>query len=193
MIEYLLFAVSSALVLLATNLDNLAVLLGLMLSLPRRVAVAGFWVAQGIVLAVAYVAATGASDAFAARVGYLGAVPVALGLWQLWSQWRAPTDDAPALDGKRSLGMVVALFLSLSVDSLLVMTPLLADSSGGFRLAALVGAAGMAALAGGGAAWLFAPGGALPRVIPRLERLAPVIMILAGLYVLSNTGTDVVP
>ncbi len=193
MTEYILFALSSGLVLLATNLDNLAVLLGLMLSLPRWVAVVGFWAAQGIVLAAAFVAAAGASDAFAAWVGYLGALPVALGLWQLWSQWRAPTEEGPVLDGKRSLGTVVALFLSLSVDSLLVMTPLLAESSGGFRLAALVGAAGMVALAGGAAALLFTPGGALPRVIPRLERLAPVIMILAGLYVLSNTGTDVVP
>lgn len=193
MLEHFGFALSAALVQVATNLDNLAVLLGLMLTLPRRVAVAAFLCAQGLVVSAALAVAYGASDALAGWVGYLGVLPIGLGLWQLRPGRGAEADTPSPAVSRGSVPVTTALFLSLSVDSFLVMTPVLADSAGSFRMAAVTGALAAALGMAFGAASLFKPGGVLSAILPRLDRLTPFVMILAGIYVLSNTGTDVVP
>jgi hypothetical protein len=59
-VDHLTFAVSAALAQVLTNLDNLAVLLALMLTLGRARAVGGFVIAQAVVLAAAMGLAIGA-------------------------------------------------------------------------------------------------------------------------------------
>lgn len=81
--DHLAFAVSTALAQVLTNLDNLAVLLALLLALGPMRAVGGFVIAQCMVLAAALVLAIGADQALAGWVGYLGVVPIALGLHAL--------------------------------------------------------------------------------------------------------------
>jgi cadmium resistance protein CadD (predicted permease) len=126
-------------------------------------------------------------------VGYLGIVPIALGLHALWQQ--SGVDEGAEGSVALPQGGLVAptlLFLSMSLDSFAVMAPLLADSLPGYRFSALMGA--VAAVLGIGVLSILLSRLATPsaRWAGRLERLGPVAMILVGLYVLINSGTDTI-
>ncbi|WP_420587162.1 hypothetical protein [Ruegeria sp.] len=173
----------------STNLDNLAVLLGLMLVMDNRRAVAGFAVAQAIVLALALGVATGLSQTgLPAWIGYLGLIPLVLGLRGIWRQFT--TADQAEGEIKGDVTSVVALFLSLSVDSFALMTPLLADSAPAFRLTALVGAACASVSLALIATWGAPRAKILGPRVARLDRIAPYVMVCAGLYILLNSPTD---
>lgn len=191
---WLTFALSAALAQILTNLDNFAVLLAILLPVGAGRALAGYVAAQAVMLAVALLAATGAAQMLDGGAGWLGVIPLTLGLWAVIQRFQSSDDQtAPALAAHTPVLGIIALFLSLSMDSFAVMTPLLADSTPAFRVAALTGA--LAAVAGMAAAAL-----ALSRLadragrwVHRFETLGPYAMILAGIYVLLNTGTDLVP
>ncbi|WP_298848374.1 hypothetical protein [uncultured Ruegeria sp.] len=191
MLDHALFAISSGIAMISTNLDNLAVLLGLILVMEQRRAIAGFAVAQAIVLTLAMTVAVGLNQSgLPFWIGYLGIVPLVFGLRGIWQQFRkTENDDAEA---KGAVTSVVTLFLSLSIDSFAVMTPLFADSAPSYRVAALVGsvtaAAGLVAVAAWGAPRAKSLG---PRVA-RLDRIAPYIMVCVGLYILFNSPTDII-
>jgi cadmium resistance protein CadD (predicted permease) len=192
-VDHLTFAVSAALAQVLTNLDNLAVLLALLLTLGRARAVGGFVIAQAVVLAAAMGLAIGADQALSGWVGYLGIVPIALGLHALWQQ--SGVDEGAEGSVALPQGGLVAptlLFLSMSLDSFAVMAPLLADSLPGYRFSALMGA--VAAVLGIGVLSILLSRLATPsaRWAGRSERLGPVAMILVGLYVLINSGTDTI-
>lgn len=189
MLDHALFAVSAGIAVISTNLDNLAVLLGLILVMEQRRAIVGFAVAQTIVLSLAMTVAVGLNQSgLPFWIGYLGLVPLVFGLRGIWLQFRnAETENT---ESKGAVTSVVTLFLSLSIDSFAVMTPLLADSAPSYRVAALVGAvtaaAGLVAVAAWGAPYAKSLG---PRVA-RLDRIAPYIMVCVGLYILFNSPTD---
>ncbi|WP_216598991.1 MULTISPECIES: hypothetical protein [unclassified Ruegeria] len=190
MLDHALFAVSAGIAMVSTNLDNLAVLLGLILVMEQRRAIIGFAVAQTLVLTLAMTVALGLNQSGVPFwIGYLGIVPLVFGFRGIWKQYRdAEAQDA---DSNAAVTSVVTLFLSLSIDSFAVMTPLLADSAPTFRVAALVGAVvaatGLVAVATWGAPRAKSLG---PRVA-RLDRIAPYIMVCVGLYILFNSPTDV--
>ncbi|WP_299350429.1 hypothetical protein [uncultured Shimia sp.] len=185
-------AASGGVTLLATNLDNLAVLVPLLLTKGRTSALAGFLGAQLIVLAIAAGFAEGAEITFSSWTGYLGVIPLALGLWGLWGQWKASEGSVPAPRSKGTILAYLVLFLGLSTDSLAVFAPLLADTLPGYRISVLIGA-GMALVGLGTLALaLSASVHKSQHLLARLERLGPYAMIAVGLYVLSNTATDAV-
>jgi len=190
MLDYVLFAISSGIAVISTNLDNLAVLLGLLIVMDQRRAIAGFAVAQVIVLAAATAIASGLNQSGVPNwIGYLGFVPLVLGVRGIWRQTRADdTQDVPVGGAATS---VLLLFLSLSFDSFAMITPLLADSSVGFRVAAIIGALCAAALLVGVASWGAPRAKSLGPRIARLDRIAPFIMVLVGLYILINSPTDI--
>ena len=179
-----LFGVSAAMALILTNLDNLALMVTMLARLPARKVLMAWGAAQGIVLLAAWLVAEGIETGAPDWAGWLGVVPIGLGLRELFRQSSG--------EGRRIGGTVAALvltFLSMSADSLSVMAPLLADAAPGYRFAGLVGAAcaaGLMAVAGGRAS------GLSERLSRTLERLAPWVMIGAGVYVLLNTATDMV-
>ncbi|WP_171207527.1 MULTISPECIES: cadmium resistance transporter [unclassified Ruegeria] len=189
MLELTLFALSAGIALVTTNLDNLAVLLGLFLVVDRRRAIAGFALAQTIMLSLSMIVAVGLNkNGIPVWIGYLGLVPLVLGLRGIWHQ--ASSAEVEEMGAKSAVTSIVTLFLSLSIDSFAVMTPLLADSTPGFRWAALIGAsiaaAGLVLLASWGAphAQNLAPRFA------RMDRIAPYVMVCVGLYILINSPTD---
>lgn len=189
MLEYVLFAVSAGVALVSTNLDNLAVLLGLLLVMDKTRAIAGFACAQILMLVLSMVVAIGVNrNGVPFWIGYLGVVPLVLGLRGIWQQFSGT--GASEMGTKSAVTSVVTLFLSLSIDSFAVMTPLLADSTLGFRWAALIGAGlaatGLVLLASWGAPHAQSLG---PRVA-RMDRIAPYIMVCVGLYILINSPTD---
>lgn len=188
------FAVSAALAHALTNLDNLAVLLALLLPVGVARALTGYVAAQAIVLLAALGLAAGAAEVLAGWSGWLGLIPLGLGLWTLWRRIRGagegtdlpPPRETPVLS-------LVALFLGMSLDSFAVMTPLLADSTPAFRLAAVTGAVASVAIMALAALTLSRVTGRARVRVARLETLGPYAMIAAGTYVLLNTGTDMMP
>ncbi|MEM1005042.1 MAG: hypothetical protein AAGB28_03340 [Pseudomonadota bacterium] len=191
MLDYAIFALSAFMAQVMTNLDNLAALLALMMvSGPWR-AVCGFLLAQIIVIAVAFLVALGVDDVIPHWAGYLGLVPLSLGILGLIRQFRAPgPGDTPNVSTGASTLVISMLFVSLSMDTFAVLAPLLADSAPGFRSAGLIGAGaaalGLTAVAALGSKAPFMTG-AFAR---KLEKLVPYVMICAGLYILSNSWTD---
>ncbi|MFT5343431.1 MAG: cadmium resistance protein CadD (predicted permease) [Paracoccaceae bacterium] len=136
-LDYLMFALSAGLAQVLTNLDNLAVLFAMLLSVGALRAVAGYATAQILVLITAFGIAVGASDLITGDTGYLGLVPVGLGLYTLWKRHAAPPEAqtfAPA-----SYVMATVMFLAMSFDTFAVMAPLLIDSAPVYRAAAMTG------------------------------------------------------
>lgn len=146
MLTHLAMAASAAFAVIATNLDNLAVMVALLLTSNRPRVLGGYLMAQAIVLGAALAIAEGAEEAMPGWTGYLGLVPLGLGLIGVWRQWRGVGDgDMPVSAGGTLLASTV-LFLGLSTDSLAVMAPLLADTVPVLRVTATLGA-GLAVLA----------------------------------------------
>ena len=180
------FLLSVALAHAATNLDNLAMLLVLSYSIGRQKALAGFLLAQAIVLGLAVALGSGAEALIGVQARWLGLVPIAFGIMS----FRRPEKTQTSVSGSRGALAVTALFLGLSFDTLAVLVPIFADSALRFDLDALTGAS-LSALAIGGSVYALTrtPRRSLPAIDP-LNRIAPFIMIAAGLYVLLDTGTD---
>ncbi|MEM7318332.1 MAG: hypothetical protein AAF408_04840, partial [Pseudomonadota bacterium] len=86
--EVIAFAVSAALAQILTNLDNLAVLLALIPLVGLRPSMIGYLCAQVVMLAGSLILALWLTDVAANYVGWLGIVPVALGLNGLRRQYR---------------------------------------------------------------------------------------------------------
>ncbi|WP_254435842.1 cadmium resistance transporter [Ruegeria arenilitoris] len=193
MLDLALFGLSAFMAQILTNLDNLAALLALTLVSGAKRSIFGFLMAQAIVIGAALLLALGVEDVVPHWAGYLGVIPLSLGILALIR--RKSGKDArsnPNLETGASVIMVTLLFISLSMDTFAVLAPLLADSAPSFRTAGVIGAALAAtslatvALMGSKAPFM---SGALAR---RLERLVPYVMICAGLYILSNSWTDAV-
>lgn len=193
MLAHLAMAASAAFAVIATNLDNLAVLVALLLTSNRPRVLGGYLAAQAIVLVLALAIAEGAEETMPGWAGYLGFIPLVLGLVGVWRQWRGVGEgDMPVAAASGTLLASTILFLGLSTDSLAVMAPLLADSLPVFRITASVGA-GLAILSLGLIGLVLAKGAhASGGWVTKLEKLGPYAMIAVGIYVLSNTGTDTV-
>ena len=189
--ELIAFGLSAAVAQVLTNLDNLAALLALSLVIGKWRAIAGYVAAQGVILCLAMVVAVGSDQMLPADVGWLGMVPLSLGLRGAWQQMQGTGDEeARVFSRQSSFVMTSLLFLSLSMDSFAVMAPLLADSTAPFRLAAVFGAI-LAVLSLGAIGLAFAmTARATGPWTQRVERLAPFVMMAAGVYVLIDSSTD---
>ncbi|WP_170513998.1 cadmium resistance transporter [Ruegeria atlantica] len=193
MLDFVLFGLSAFMAQILTNLDNLAALLALSLVSGAKRAVFGFLLAQGVVISAALLLALGVEDIVPHWAGYLGLIPLSLGIMALIRQRRGTETETHAnLDTGASVIMVTLLFISLSMDTFAVLAPLLADSAPTFRTAGVIGAVlaalGLATVALLGAKAPFMSG----TLARRLERLVPYVMICAGLYILSNSWTDAI-
>lgn len=181
----------------ATNLDNLVLLVGVS-SRPRQPfasIVAGVVLASAGLLALCLAAALAADFAPQRWIGYLGVLPIAIGLRELYRSRRAapaasgvPDTDAPAIAAR----WVAGLMLANSADSLAALTPLVAESRD--VLLPVVGAVVLAtSLAGCGIArWITTHERVGARVQQLGQKLVPYVLIAVGLYVLLDTRTDTV-
>ena len=182
---------------LATNMDNFAILTTLFAKYGRE----ALWVVAGHLLAVVLVLLAAGAIGEAANavnvqyLGYLGIVPLAMGLYWIYQLYRPAKGDEDIPAAGRSGAAFVTTFVSMasnSTDTLLTQAVVFADTAARLdwlvAIAVLVTAIGLAGMAGYSVR--------NPRVGPFVERyanrVAPVIMIAVGLYVLANTHTDVV-
>lgn len=193
MLDLVIFALSAFMAQILTNLDNLAALLALMLvSGPKRT-VLGFLAAQIMVITAAFLVAVGVDDVIPHWAGYLGIIPLTLGLFGVVRQFRGTSNQRdPKMATGASALVISMLFISLSMDTFAVLAPLLADSAPEYRLAGLIGAScaalGLASVALAGSKAPFMSG----NLAQKLERLVPYVMICAGIYILSNSWTDAI-
>jgi cadmium resistance protein CadD (predicted permease) len=181
----------------STNMDNLLVLVGLQVSgrLTRGQLFRGYTLGMFGILIVSLLLGLVGYLFPLEYLGYLGIIPILVGLKLLVGEWRRDDGDGveevAAMSG--SIFAVAATQLSNGVDTVLVFAPLLADSLLKFDMAITALFLVMILLWFGLAQLLSHHLGRLS-LVDRLGRwLAPVVMIGVGLYILSNTSTDLIP
>ena len=172
-----------------TSLGNMAVALGLGIGGGRRAVVIAYALSLVIVTVLALALGLGA-DWMLPSEGWLGWPVLAYGIYDGWKVTRSRSGEGGAVHV--SLLSSLMVFLLLSIDTLAVLVPLFAEASDALRLPAVAGSlAGIAVTA-------LALELMTERLAPRLRGRAwvdyagPLAMMLAGLYILLDTPTDVV-
>jgi cadmium resistance protein CadD (predicted permease) len=186
-----LFASSFA----ATNVDNLALLVGWLLSGQgrRRPIFIGHLLGMLAVLLLSLAFGLGANLIPIRYVGYLGVIPIGLGLKGLYELLRKGADRDATSNGTTMPATPLAIAatqVANGLDTVLVFGPLLGDSSSGVDLMLVGGFAVMTLV------WFrlarFLEYHASRLVV--LERyghwISPIVLILVGLYILTDTITD---
>ena len=181
----------------ATNLDNLVLVIGWILAArlsPRQI-FAGYVFSMSAVLGIAMIFGIAGYFFPAQYMGYLGVIPVLLGVRMMADLWRQP-------DGRQSIGpdhttlalpgMILTL-LSNSVDSVLVFAPFVADSNPEADILIAIAFMSMVFLWFGLALYASKHARRINALKKAGEWIAPLIMIIVGLYILDNTLTDVMP
>ena len=172
----------------ATNIDNFLVLTGLAANATRsRPVVVGFSVAATLVLALV------ASFSFLSylvpvgSLGYLGIVPIAIGLRLLVA---ANAGSAAAAPTRITAAAVFAVLAVNSMDTVVTFGSLVAESKSVVRVALIAGYIVAASIM----IWMVFH---VSRSVDKLfagnkyvRLLAPIVMIGVGFYVLTNTWTD---
>ena len=174
----------------ATNIDNLLIMATLGADANNRGnLVGGFLVASTGVLAIASMATLIERIVPPEILGYLGFVPLSIGLYLLVftrAQAEEPASRSTAWPA------VAGLLFANSGDTIFAVGPLFAESGSDARLGLAIGFVLIAA------AWLFliltiSQRVARSELLSRLgPRMAPWMMILVGLYILSDSATDMV-
>jgi cadmium resistance protein CadD (predicted permease) len=183
-----------ALAFASTNIDNLLLLIGWQLGSERGGGLfAGYFLGMSGVLLIAVLIGLVGYLFPLSCLGYLGVIPVLLGLRLLIGSMRTgAVDEEPERVAAGGTVAIAATQLSNGVDTVLVFAPLLADSSFLFDVEIAVLFLLLVIL------WFLLARVLSHRVgrltvISRLGHwLAPLVMISVGLYILSDTVTDVV-
>jgi len=172
----------------ATNLDNLALLLVVSKTFGTARASVAYASSQVLMLSTALLFSWGYSAAIGAWAGYLGLVPIFLGCYALL-RGRTPAKEQKS-QGNAPFILTTLTFTGLSFDTLAVFAPILADGIALRDYTALAGALlsatiiSLVPVAFGRftSVWL--------RLTGKLEKIAPFVIIAAGLYVLLDTSND---
>ena len=173
----------------ATNVDNLLIMAALAGTTRRGHLIAGFVAASIGVLLVASLATLIERIVPAEVLGYLGFVPLSIGLYLL--VFTSPQAEHPASRSAAWPAVAGVLFAN-SGDTIFAVGPLFAESGDDARLGLAVGFALIATV------WLLLILNVSQRVARSTllqnfgPRLAPWMMILVGLYILSDSATDLV-
>ncbi len=195
--EFLAIAAITAATFVATSFDNLVLLIALLGDAAYR------WgsVASGYVASATFVTAMAwglseVADQFPARyLGYLGLVPIALGLIEAWKlvqgRQQASSTRAEIIAGNGGLSVGVVMLAS-SGDTFATLFALFTDTADAYTILMLVTVASVALAWCGLAAWLVSHP-ALQRLVGRSARyVLPFLLIAIGVYILLDSGTDVV-
>ena len=179
---------------LSTSLDNLLLLIGFYGSpgYGIRSSTLAYVLAVAIVAGLAFVLGGVADAVPAPYLGYLGIIPIALGLYHLFRLVLPMEDVLEVADrgGPARFWPVLMVMLANSGDSLAVYLSIFADTRRGYEplivATMLAGALGICGLA----RWLVNRQ-AVSGAIRRVGRYAlPVLLIAIGIYVLADTRTD---
>jgi cadmium resistance protein CadD (predicted permease) len=178
----------------ATNMDNLTILVSWMLAgkISSAGIAGGYAISTVAVLVVSTLMGLSANLIPVELIGLLGVFPIALGFYSLIRQIRGGNDQPDAGTGSGAALGIGATLTANSVDSIIVFSPMLADSQ---SVIDIYIAAAFVIVA---ASWFWMARIAC-RHAARLDNvtriagwIAPFIMIYVGIYILMNTATDVI-
>jgi cadmium resistance protein CadD (predicted permease) len=177
----------------STSLDNFALMLGFFADdeYPKRQVAGGYVLSVILVLLLAWMASAAVEMVPSAYLGYLGVVPLGLGLVGLYRLLRHAGPAAVA-QPQRGKGFfpVLLIMLANSGDSFSVYVSVFADTAERLELPILTVVVTCAFLAAAAARWLVTRSG-LGLPIQRIARLVlPFLLIAIGAYILFDTGTD---
>jgi cadmium resistance protein CadD (predicted permease) len=183
----------------ATNIDNLALLVAWLIEgrKNRRIVLQGYGLGMLALLVVCVGFGLGAARIPIEWIGYLGILPITLGVRGLFVLVRdrnvsSAPDDPSTMKTTRPLS-IAGTQLANGTDTALVFGPLLADSELGLDLTMIAGFVFMAAAWFGLARFLETHASQI-RVLERYGHwIAPIVLIVVGFYILDNTQTDIVP
>lgn len=177
----------------STGVDNLLLLIGFrgQASVSDRQVNLGFLGAFLVILSLGF-GASYAADLFPSRyVGYLGVVPLTMGVVRLFRALRrrgkGPQPGPAGAAGSWSVGLVM---LANNGDSLAVLTSLFAETRQPFTLLIAGTGLAMAFLWTSIAGWIAGHPSLAKGVRDWSPYVLPLILIFVGWYVLSDTGTD---
>ncbi len=174
----------------ATNIDNLLILVALLVTADSRwPLLTGYGAAAGTVLVVCMLGAALGGLLRPEWVGYLGVIPILLGLQLGVRNWRG-VEEAVRPPGRGAAGTAFILTLSNSGDSIALFLPLMAETERESMLLMLA----LYLLLVLSWAWFALRVAGRRGLIDALSRharwLLPLVMILAGSYILLNSTTD---
>lgn len=185
------FALSVALAYVLTNIDGLFAFLALSSAGRRTQVLTGFLAAHVLVIGGSFLVGAGATFLSPEFLGYLGIVPIGLGLWEIWKTNRRSALDKTEAQSANSVIGASSIFLALSTDTFVLLAAIFADSRQEMDHFAVLGAV-LAVIGLFAFGTLLSNGLAKNKKIGRFfERLSPFVMIAAGIYILLDTTTDV--
>ncbi len=180
----------------STNVDNLFLLVGFLGSPGFRVRnmVVGYVGAVVLVLAVGLAISYAADFAPNRYAGYLGLVPIGMGVARLYRVLRyrdgpAEVGAMPVTRGALSVGVVM---IANSGDSFAAFVPLFAETREPFTLLIVAVGAFLSVFWCWLARWM-ASHASVQRPLQKWGAyVLPIMLILVGAYILSDTGTDTI-
>lgn len=185
---------------IGTNLDNLILLVALYQRYEKRpgVVTAGYFAGMLLIGVICLVIGEAGELIPVSYLGLLGVIPISIGglaLVQMFGESKS-SDSAgvtPVSSANTIFSTVLMTQLSNSADSIITFSVLLADSmdkSDYFIAPTFLAMVGVFA-------WLAFYALKHPRLSEFLSRygnyVTPFILILVGIYILSNTATDLMP
>lgn len=181
----------------STSFDNFMILLGFLGDdeYPRRQVVGGYVASVGIMLVGAFALAQAVEMAPARFLGYLGLVPLSLGLVGLYRlvRFAGPTASAAQPTLGKGFLPVVLVMLANSGDSLSVFVSVFADTSDDLEVPVFLVIGVCALLYAMLARWLVTRSNLAGPLQRGARVVLPFLLIGIGAYILLNTGTDVTP
>ena len=184
----------------ATNIDNLALLVMFLLRYrdQRLVVATAYLIGVSIIGIVSFTISLLASTAPVHYLGLLGLVPISIGAMGIWRLTRGSVAQKETLQNE-SISAAAVFVVTLSTqlgngtDTVLTFGSLFADSVPGADQLIMVTMAVMAVLF----LWLANYCVKHPVFSDMMQRHAhrvtPFLLILVGAYILANTGTDLMP
>lgn len=178
----------------ATNMDNLTILVSWILAGKISIAsiASGHAMATFAVLVASTILGLSSNVIPVNLIGYLGVFPIGLGIYSLIRQIRGASRQAGTNRGSGASLGIAATLTANSADSIIIFSPMLADSK---AVIDLYIASAFVIVA---AAWFWIAKVASQRaakfdtVTNAAGWIAPLIMIYVGIYILMDTATDVI-
>ena len=174
----------------STNLDNLLLVSSVAASGSERSHVARGWLVSAFVVLALSIAFTAVAEAVpASSLGWLGLVPLLLGIRLLVLGGDASDGSARLATGTTP---IIVLLMSNSTDTIATFGPLLAESEPVAKFAMLAGFT-VAALVFVSLVMKLAARLDKASTLSRLAaKLSPLVMIAIGIYILLDTTTDTI-
>ena len=184
---------------LATNLDNFLLLVTMLGQYRTRSSAvfAGFFICMAVLAGGGFLLGEAAARGPINYIGYLGVLPITLGLIGFWKLWRGggPSEGVEK-SARNAWGAVLAATFLTQVgnggDTLITFGALFADTAHQADLL-IIGTLAATAVS---IAWLanytLSPPGMSAWIDRYADKISPFILIAIGVYILADTASDVV-